>query len=130
MTSTLGLALAAMRLGVSFFSAVLGWLGVSSPGKRHVGQCALREPPGRTANCAQSQSRADGVGELGAGVMGKMISVQRHRCGGRRDRNDEGGTRQTVRFTIKHSIFLMAVMASCRCSLRMCSPLRAGGAAR
>jgi len=56
MTSTLGAGAGRQRLGVSVLQRRARMARRLPHRERHVGQCALREPPGRHRHCAQSQS--------------------------------------------------------------------------
>ena len=110
MTSTLGLALAASGWAFPFFSAVLGWLGVFLTGSDTSANALFGNLQVVTATALNLNPVLMASVNSAAGVMGKMISVQSIAvavAATGMTRADEG---KLFRFTIKHSIFLMAVM--------------------
>ena len=110
MTSTLGLALAATGPAFPFFSAVLGWLGVFLTGSDTSANALFGNLQVVTANALHLNPVLTAAVNSAAGVMGKMISIQSIAvavAATGMTRADEG---RLFRFTIKHSIFLMAVM--------------------
>jgi lactate permease len=110
MTSTLGLALASTGVAFPFFSAVVGWLGVFLTGSDTSANALFGNLQVVTANALQLNPILTASVNSAAGVMGKMISVHSIAVAvaatGMTSR-DEG---RLFRFTIKHSVLLMAVM--------------------
>jgi lactate permease len=111
MTSTLGLTLAATGGAFPFFSAVVGWLGVFLTGSDTSANALFGNLQVVTANALHLNPILTASVNSAAGVMGKMISVQSIAvavAATGMSRDDES---RLFRFTIKHSIFLMAVVA-------------------
>ena len=110
MTSTLGLALAASGPAFPFFSATLGWLGVFLTGSDTSSNALFGNLQVVTANATGLSPVLMASVNTAAGVMGKMISVQSIAvavAATQMSRDDES---RLFRFTIKHSVFLMAIM--------------------
>ena len=110
MTSTLGLALSASGAAFPFFSAVVGWLGVFLTGSDTSANALFGNLQVVTANAIGLNPVLTASVNSAAGVMGKMISVQSIAvavAATGMTRDDES---RLFRFTIKHSVFLMAVM--------------------
>jgi lactate permease len=108
MTSTLGLALAATGPAFPFFSAVLGWLGVFLTGSDTSANALFGNLQVVTANALHLSPVLTASVNSAAGVMGKMISIQSIAVAATgMTTADEG---RLFRFTIKHSVALMAVM--------------------
>jgi len=110
MTSTLGLALAATGPAFPFFSAVLGWLGVFLTGSDTSANALFGNLQVVTANALHLNPVLTAAVNSAAGVMGKMISIQSIAvavAATGMTTSDEG---RLFRFTIKHSVALMAVM--------------------
>jgi lactate permease len=110
MTSTLGLALAASGSAFPFFSAVVGWLGVFLTGSDTSANALFGNLQVVTANALGLNPVLTASVNSAAGVMGKMISVQSIAvavAATGMTREDES---RLFRFTIKHSVLLMAVM--------------------
>jgi lactate permease len=110
MTSTLGLALAASGSAFPFFSATLGWLGVFLTGSDTSSNALFGNLQVVTANATGLSPVLMASVNTAAGVMGKMISVQSIAvavAATQMSRDDES---RLFRFTIKHSVFLMAIM--------------------
>ena len=110
MTSTLGLALAATGPAFPFFSATLGWLGVFLTGSDTSSNALFGNLQVVTANALHLNPVLTASTNTAAGVMGKMISILSIAVAvgaTGMSRDDEG---RLFRFTIKHSVFLMAVM--------------------
>ena len=110
MTTTLGLALATTGVAFPFFSAVLGWMGVFLTGSDTSSNALFGNLQVVTANTLGLSPVLTASVNTAAGVMGKMISphsiaVAVAATGMTRD--DES---RLFRFTIKHSVLLMAVM--------------------
>jgi lactate permease len=111
MTSTLGLSLAATGVVFPFFSAVVGWLGVFLTGSDTSANALFGNLQVVTANALGLNPVLTASVNSAAGVMGKMISVQSIAvavAATGMTRDDES---RLFRFTIKHSILLMIVMA-------------------
>ena len=88
MTSTLGLALADDGLRLSVLQRGVGLARGVSHGQRHLGQRAVRQPPGRDRQRARAEPDPDGVGELGGRRHGQDDFAAEHRGGGRGHRHD------------------------------------------
>jgi lactate permease len=111
MTSTLGLSLAATGGAFPFFSAVVGWLGVFLTGSDTSANALFGNLQVVTANALHLNPVLTASVNSAAGVMGKMISVQSIAvavAATGMSRDDES---RLFRFTIKHSILLMLVVA-------------------
>jgi len=111
MTSTLGLSLAATGSAFPFFSAVVGWLGVFLTGSDTSANALFGNLQVVTANALSLNPVLTASVNSAAGVMGKMISVQSIAvavAATGMSRDDES---KLFRFTIKHSILLMVVVA-------------------
>jgi lactate permease len=111
MTSTLGLSLATTGVAFPFFSAVVGWLGVFLTGSDTSANALFGNLQVITANALGLNPVLTASVNSAAGVMGKMISVQSIAvavAATGMSRDDES---RLFRFTIKHSVFLMVVMA-------------------
>ena len=110
MTSTLGLALAATGPAFPFFSAVLGWLGVFLTGSDTSANALFGNLQVVTATALHLNPVLMASVNSAAGVMGKMVSplsIAVAVCATGMTTADEG---RLFRFTIKHSVFLMALM--------------------
>jgi lactate permease len=110
MTSTLGLALAATGPAFPFFSAVLGWLGVFLTGSDTSANALFGNLQVVTANALHLNPVLTASVNSAAGVMGKMISVQSIAVAVAATGMTTADEGKLFRFTIKHSIFLMALM--------------------
>jgi len=111
MTSTLGLALAGTGPAFPFFSAIVGWLGVFLTGSDTSANALFGNLQVVTANALGLNPFLTASVNSAAGVMGKMISVQSIAvavAATGMSRDDES---RLFRFTIKHSVLLMLVMA-------------------
>jgi lactate permease len=110
MTSTLGLALAGTGSAFPFFSAMVGWLGVFLTGSDTSANALFGNLQVVTAHALNLNPVLTASVNSAAGVMGKMISVQSIAvavAATGMSRDDES---RLFRFTIKHSVLLMAVM--------------------
>jgi len=110
MTTTLGLALAATGWAFPFFSATLGWLGVFLTGSDTSSNALFGNLQVVTATALNLNPVLTASVNTAAGVMGKMISVHSIAvavAATGMSRDDES---RLFRFTIKHSVLLMAVM--------------------
>jgi lactate permease len=110
MTSTLGLALAATGFAFPFFSAVVGWLGVFLTGSDTSANALFGNLQVVTANALGLSPILTASVNSAAGVMGKMISIQSIAVAVAATGMTTADESRLFRFTIKHSILLMAVM--------------------
>jgi len=110
MTSTLGLALAASGSAFPFFSAVVGWLGVFLTGSDTSANALFGNLQVVTANALGLNPVLTASVNSAAGVMGKMISVQSIAVAVAATGMTSADESRLFRFTIKHSVLLMAVM--------------------
>ena len=110
MTSTLGLALAASGPAFPFFSAVVGWLGVFLTGSDTSANALFGNLQVVTANAIGLNPILTASVNSAAGVMGKMISVQSIAVAVAATGMTRADESRLFRFTIKHSVLLMAVM--------------------
>jgi lactate permease len=110
MTSTLGLALAASGVLFPFFSAVLGWLGVFLTGSDTSANALFGNLQVVTANALGLNPVLTASVNSAAGVMGKMISLQSIAVAVAATGMTSADESRLFRFTIKHSILLMAAM--------------------
>jgi lactate permease len=110
MTSTLGLALAASGFAFPFFSAVVGWLGVFLTGSDTSANALFGNLQVVTANALGLSPILTASVNSAAGVMGKMISIQSIAVAVAATGMSIADESRLFRFTIKHSILLMAVM--------------------
>jgi lactate permease len=110
MTSTLGLALAASGWAFPFFSAVLGWLGVFLTGSDTSANALFGNLQVVTANALNLNPVLTASVNSAAGVMGKMISVQSIAVAVAATGMTSADEGKLFRFTIRHSVLLMAVM--------------------
>lgn len=110
MTSTLGLALASTGRAFPFFSAVVGWMGVFLTGSDTSANALFGNLQVVTANALGLSPVLMASVNSAAGVMGKMISVQSIAVAVAATGMTAADESRLFRFTIKHSVFLMAVM--------------------
>ena len=110
MTSTLGLALAASGGAFPFFSAVVGWLGVFLTGSDTSANALFGNLQVVTANALGLNPVLTASVNSAAGVMGKMISVQSIAVAVAATGMTSADESRLFRFTIRHSVLLMAVM--------------------
>jgi lactate permease len=111
MTSTLGLALATSGGLFPFFSAVIGWLGVFLTGSDTSANALFGNLQVVTANALTLNPVLTASVNSAAGVMGKMISVQSIAVAVAATGMTAADESRLFRFTIKHSVLLMLVMA-------------------
>jgi lactate permease len=111
MTSTLGLAFAASGVVFPFFSAVLGWLGVFLTGSDTSANALFGNLQVVTANALGLNPILTASVNSAAGVMGKMISIQSIAVAVAATGMTAADESRLFRFTIKHSVLLMIVMA-------------------
>jgi len=110
MTSTLGLALAASGGAFPFFSAVVGWMGVFLTGSDTSANALFGNLQVVTANALGLNPILTASVNSAAGVMGKMISIQSIAVAVAATGMTSADESRLFRFTIKHSVLLMAVM--------------------
>ena len=110
MTSTLGLAMATSGAAFPFFSAVVGWLGVFLTGSDTSANALFGNLQVVTANALGLNPILTASVNSAAGVMGKMISIQSIAVAVAATGMTTADESRLFRFTIKHSILLMAVM--------------------
>jgi lactate permease len=110
MTSTLGLAMAASGVAFPFFSAMVGWLGVFLTGSDTSANALFGNLQVVTANALGLNPILTASVNSAAGVMGKMISIQSIAVAVAATGMTTADESRLFRFTIKHSVLLMAVM--------------------
>jgi lactate permease len=110
MTSTLGLAMAASGGLFPFFSAMVGWLGVFLTGSDTSANALFGNLQVVTANAIGLNPILMASVNSAAGVMGKMISVQSIAVAVAATGMTRADESRLFRFTIKHSVLLMAAM--------------------
>jgi lactate permease len=110
MTSTLGLALAASGGAFPFFGAVVGWLGVFLTGSDTSANALFGNLQVVTANALKISPVLMAAVNSAAGVMGKMISVQSIAVAVAATGMTSDDESRLFRFTIKHSVLLMATI--------------------
>jgi lactate permease len=110
MTSTLGLALAATGGAFPFFGAVVGWLGVFLSGSDTSANALFGNLQVVTATALGLNPVLTASVNSAAGVMGKMISVQSIAVAVAATGMTPADESRLFRFTIKHSVLLMAAM--------------------
>ena len=110
MTSTLGLALSSTGVVFPFFSAVIGWLGVFLTGSDTSANALFGNLQVVTANALHLNPILTASVNSAAGVMGKMISVQSIAVAVAATGLTQADEGRLFRFTIKHSVLLMAVI--------------------
>jgi lactate permease len=111
MTSTLGLSLASTGGAFPFFSAVVGWLGVFLTGSDTSANALFGNLQVVTARALSLNPILTASVNSAAGVMGKMISVQSIAVAVAATGMSRADESRLFRFTIKHSVFLMVIMA-------------------
>ena len=111
MTSTLGLSLASTGPAFPFFSAFVGWLGVFLTGSDTSANALFGNLQVVTARALGLNPMLTAAVNSAAGVMGKMISVQSIAVAVAATGMSRSDESRLFRFTIKHSIFLMLLMA-------------------
>jgi lactate permease len=111
MTSTLGLAMATSGAAFPFFSAVVGWLGVFLTGSDTSANALFGNLQVVTANALGLNPILTASVNSAAGVMGKMISIQSIAVAVAATGMTAADESRLFRFTIKHSVFLMLIMA-------------------
>jgi len=110
MTSTLGLALAASGPAFPFFGAVVGWLGVFLTGSDTSANALFGNLQVVTANALHLNPVLSAAVNSSAGVMGKMISIQSIAVAVAATGMTSADESRLFRFTVKHSVLLMATV--------------------
>src|ERR687895_2700051 len=110
MTSTLGLALATSGVAFPFFSAVVGWLGVFLTGSDTSANALFGNLQVVTANTLGLNPVLTASVNSAAGVMGKMISLTSIAVAVAATGMTAADESRLFRFTIKHSVLLMAAV--------------------
>ena len=110
MTSTLGLMLAGTGAAFPFFGAVVGWLGVFLTGSDTSANALFGNLQVVTANALGLNPVLTASVNSAAGVMGKMISVQSIAVAVAATGMTAADESRLFRFTIRHSVLLMAAM--------------------
>jgi len=110
MTSTLGLMLAGTGAAFPFFGAVVGWLGVFLTGSDTSANALFGNLQVVTANALGLNPVLTASVNSAAGVMGKMISVQSIAVAVAATGMTSADESRLFRFTIRHSVLLMAAM--------------------
>jgi lactate permease len=111
MTSTLGLSLASTGSAFPFFSATVGWLGVFLTGSDTSANALFGNLQVVTAHALGLNPILTASVNSAAGVMGKMISVTSIAVAVAATGMSRADESRLFRFTIKHSVFLMVIMA-------------------
>jgi len=109
-TATLGLTLAATGAMFPFFSAFLGWLGVFVTGSDTSANALFGNLQVVTAQHLNMNATLMASANSSGGVMGKMISPQSIAVAAAATSMAAGEEGRLFRFTLRHSIFLAAVV--------------------
>jgi lactate permease len=109
-TATLGLAFASTGAVFPFFSALLGWLGVFLTGSDTSSNALFGGLQEVTANRLGLNPAMMAAANSAGGVMGKMISLQSIAVAAAAAGLKPEEEPKLFRFTLRHSIFLAAVV--------------------
>ena len=109
-TATLGLAFAATGVLFPFFSSLLGWLAVFLTGSDTSANALFGNLQVITANRLGLDPVLMASANSAGGVMGKMISLQSIAVAAAATEMKPEDEAKLFRFTIRHSIFLAAVL--------------------
>jgi L-lactate permease len=109
-TATLGLTLAATGAMFPFFSAFLGWLGVFVTGSDTSANALFGNLQVVTAQHLHMNAVLMASANSSGGVMGKMISPQSIAVAAAATSMAADEEGRLFRFTLRHSIFLAAVV--------------------
>jgi len=109
-TATLGLTLAATGAMFPFFSSFLGWLGVFVTGSDNSANALFGNLQVVTATQLHLNATLMASANSSGGVMGKMISPQSIAVAAAATSMAAGEEGRLFRFTLRHSIFLAAVV--------------------
>jgi lactate permease len=109
-TGTLGLAFAETGAAFPFFSALLGWLGVFLTGSDTSANALFGNLQVVTARSLDLNPVLMAASNSSGGVMGKMISLQSIAVAAAATGMAAGDEGRLFRFTLRHSVFLAAVI--------------------
>jgi lactate permease len=109
-TATLGLSLAHTGVVFPFFSAMLGWIAVFLTGSDTAANALFGNLQVVTANTLGFNPALMAASNSAGGVMGKMISLQSIAVAGAATGLSREQESNLMRFTVKHSIFLAAMI--------------------
>jgi lactate permease len=109
-TGTLGLAFAATGAAFPFFSPFLGWLGVFLTGSDTSSNALFGSLQSITAERLGFSRVLIAASNSAGGVLGKMISLQSIAVAAAATGITVRQQSQLMRFTLKHSIFLAALV--------------------
>jgi lactate permease len=109
-TATLGLTLAATGAMFPFFSSFLGWLGVFVTGSDNSANALFGNLQVVTATQLHLNATLMASANSSGGVMGKMISPQSIAVAAAATHMAAGEEGRLFRFTLRHSVFLAAVV--------------------
>jgi lactate permease len=109
-TGTLGLAFAATGAAFPFFSAFLGWLGVFLTGSDTSSNALFGGLQSITAEHLGFSRVLMAASNSAGGVLGKMISLQSIAVAAAATGITVRQQSQLIRFTLKHSLFLAALV--------------------
>jgi lactate permease len=109
-TATLGLTFAATGASFPFFSSLLGWLGVFLTGSDTSANALFGNLQVVTANKLGFNPALMAAANSAGGVMGKMISIQSIAVAAAATGLTVTEQAQLMRFTVRHSIFLAAMI--------------------
>ncbi len=109
-TATMGLAFAGTGAAFPFFSSMLGWLGVFLTGSDTSANALFGNLQVVTAQHLGMNPTLMASANSAGGVMGKMISLQSVAVASAATSMGGGEESKLFRFTMKHSVFLAAVI--------------------
>ena len=109
-TATMGLAFAGTGVLFPFFSALLGWLGVFLTGSDTSANALFGNLQVITANTLHLNPLLMAASNSAGGVMGKMISLSSIAVAAAATGMLPSDESKLFRFTLKHSIFLSAML--------------------
>jgi lactate permease len=109
-TATLGLTLAATGALFPFFSSFLGWLGVFVTGSDNSANALFGNLQVVTAHQLHMNATLMASANSSGGVMGKMISPQSIAVAAAAAAMAKDQEGRLFRFTLRHSVFLAAVV--------------------
>jgi len=109
-TGTLGLAFAATGRSFPFFSSMLGWLGVFLTGSDTSANALFGSLQVVAAHKLTLNPALMAAANSSGGVMGKMISLQSIAVAAAATGMPAADEARLFRFTLKHSVFLAAVI--------------------
>ncbi len=109
-TATLALALAATGTLFPFFSSVLGWLGVFLTGSDTSSNALFGNLQVVTANKLGLSPTLMAASNSSGGVMGKMVSLQSISVAAAATGMPAADEARLFRFTLRHSVFLAALI--------------------